>query len=119
MFSCEFCEISKSTPFTEHLWTTASDSHLFRSFLLCLQNAEACYIPAGETTIVEDRLSAWPGQYFPYKYFLLGWKTSYPVLTFLYVCNTKISACLYNIPFLKKQSTKAAWKKILFQSLQR
>ena len=25
MFSCEFCEISKNTLFTEHLWTTASD----------------------------------------------------------------------------------------------
>ena len=24
MFSCEFCEISKNTLFTEHLWTTAS-----------------------------------------------------------------------------------------------
>ena len=23
-FSCEFCEISKNTTFTEHLWTTAS-----------------------------------------------------------------------------------------------
>ena len=25
MFTCEFCEISKNTFFTEHLWTTASD----------------------------------------------------------------------------------------------
>ena len=25
MFSCDFCEISKNTFFTEHLWTTASD----------------------------------------------------------------------------------------------
>ena len=25
VFSCEFCEISKHTLFTEHLWTTASD----------------------------------------------------------------------------------------------
>ena len=24
MISCEFCEISKKTFFTEHLWTTAS-----------------------------------------------------------------------------------------------
>ena len=24
LFSCEFCEISKNTFFTEHLWTTAS-----------------------------------------------------------------------------------------------
>ena len=24
VFSCEFCEISKNTVFTEHLWTTAS-----------------------------------------------------------------------------------------------
>ena len=24
MYSCEFCEISKNTFFTEHLWTTAS-----------------------------------------------------------------------------------------------
>ena len=24
VFSCEFCEISKNTFFTEHLWTTAS-----------------------------------------------------------------------------------------------
>ena len=26
VFSCEFCEISKNTVFTEHLWTTASRS---------------------------------------------------------------------------------------------
>ena len=26
VFSCEFCEISKNTIFTEHLWTTASRS---------------------------------------------------------------------------------------------
>ena len=26
MFSCEFCEISKNTFFTGHLWTTASHS---------------------------------------------------------------------------------------------
>ena len=26
VFSCEFYEISKNTFFTEHLWTTASDS---------------------------------------------------------------------------------------------
>ena len=25
MFSCEFCDISKNTFFTEHLWATASD----------------------------------------------------------------------------------------------
>ena len=25
VFSCDFCEISKNTFFTEHLWTTASD----------------------------------------------------------------------------------------------
>ena len=26
VFSCEYCEISKNTSFTEHLWTTASSS---------------------------------------------------------------------------------------------
>ena len=26
VFSCEFCEISKNTFFTEHLWTAASKS---------------------------------------------------------------------------------------------
>ena len=29
MFSCEFCEISTNTFFTEHLWTTASARRLF------------------------------------------------------------------------------------------
>ena len=29
VFSCEFCEISKNTFFTEHLWTTASRKHDF------------------------------------------------------------------------------------------
>ena len=29
MFSCEFCEISKNTFFTEHLWTNASD-HMYQ-----------------------------------------------------------------------------------------
>ena len=28
VFSCEFCEISKNTLFTEHLWTAASDISL-------------------------------------------------------------------------------------------
>ena len=30
VFSCEFCEISKNTFFTEHLWTTASEAAEFR-----------------------------------------------------------------------------------------
>ena len=33
VFSCEFCEISKNTFFTEHLWTTAS------TFLRTLMNS--------------------------------------------------------------------------------
>ena len=33
VFSCEFCEISKSTFLTEHLWTTASDYSLFVDIL--------------------------------------------------------------------------------------
>ena len=28
VFSCEFCEISKNTFFTEHLWMTASPQHI-------------------------------------------------------------------------------------------
>ena len=28
VFSCEFCEISKNTFFTEHLWTTASLAYM-------------------------------------------------------------------------------------------
>ena len=28
VFSCEFCEISKSTISTEHLWATASEKSL-------------------------------------------------------------------------------------------
>ena len=31
VFSCEFCEISKNTIFTEHLRTTASDSDFKRT----------------------------------------------------------------------------------------
>ena len=31
MFSCEFCEISENTFFTEHLWTTAS--YILNEFL--------------------------------------------------------------------------------------
>ena len=34
VFSCEFCEISKSTFFTEHLWTTAS----IISFMVLVEN---------------------------------------------------------------------------------
>ena len=30
VFSCEFCEISKNTFFTEHLWTTVSGKNLVR-----------------------------------------------------------------------------------------
>ena len=32
MFSCEFCEISKNTFFTEHLWTTASEYTTYKIF---------------------------------------------------------------------------------------
>ena len=32
VFSCEFCEISKNTFFTEHLWTTASRKRFFTSW---------------------------------------------------------------------------------------
>ena len=28
VYSCEFCEISKNTFFTEHLWATASGFHI-------------------------------------------------------------------------------------------
>ena len=43
VFSCEFCEISKNTFFTEHLWVTPSEAsgELFRSEFLvkyCLEN---------------------------------------------------------------------------------
>ena len=31
MFSCEFCEVSKNTFFTEHLWTTASNDLLWNN----------------------------------------------------------------------------------------
>ena len=36
VFSCEFCEISKNTFFTEHLWTTASDKMPLLFFLSLL-----------------------------------------------------------------------------------
>ena len=32
VFSCEFCEISKSNLFTEHLWTTASRKRFITSW---------------------------------------------------------------------------------------
>ena len=34
MLSCEFCEISKNTSFTEHLWVTASEKKWFTYFLI-------------------------------------------------------------------------------------
>ena len=34
MFSCVFCEISKNTFFTEHLWTTASGRRYFKDLTL-------------------------------------------------------------------------------------
>ena len=46
MLSCEFCEISKSTFFTEHLWTSASvvitvclitDAYKLHRVYLCLK----------------------------------------------------------------------------------
>ena len=33
VFSCEFCEISKNTFFTEHLWATASEKKEKRCYL--------------------------------------------------------------------------------------
>ena len=37
VFSCEFCEISKNTFFTEHLWVTASVCSCRKSFKLSLK----------------------------------------------------------------------------------
>ena len=34
-FSCELCEISKNTFFTEHLWTTASVQSMFGKLYFC------------------------------------------------------------------------------------
>ena len=34
VFSCEFCEISESTFFTEHIWATASENLIFTIFQL-------------------------------------------------------------------------------------
>ena len=31
VFSCEFCENSNNTSFTEHFWTTASEAMIFQS----------------------------------------------------------------------------------------
>ena len=42
VFSCDFCEISKNTFFTEHLWTTASvditiaPANVFKNYFLIL-----------------------------------------------------------------------------------
>ena len=41
VFSCEFCEISKNTYFTEHLWDTASVIVvLWKSFILLTHQQE-------------------------------------------------------------------------------
>ena len=45
VFSCEFCEISKNTYFTEHVWTTASIYGNFYSFQ-----------SSGNTLIIIERL---------------------------------------------------------------
>ena len=37
MFSCEFCEISKNTFYTEHLWTTASE-HFYAGIIKDVKN---------------------------------------------------------------------------------
>ena len=36
VFSCEFCQISKNTFFTEHVWTTASMRCFMKSFWLVI-----------------------------------------------------------------------------------
>ena len=38
VFFCEFCEISKNTSFTEHLWTTASGVFRVTGFLKKIKN---------------------------------------------------------------------------------
>ena len=53
MFSCEFCEISKDTFFTEHLWATASGvGHLISALLyfLCLDFFDLMLSFAAETS---------------------------------------------------------------------
>ena len=52
MFSCEFCEISKNTFFTEHLWATATEDSLahfavplnYEIILTSLKNKLRCYL---------------------------------------------------------------------------
>ena len=40
VFSCEFCEISKNTFFTEHLWTSASNKVANKKIHFLLQLKE-------------------------------------------------------------------------------
>ena len=43
VFSCEFCEISKNTYFTEHLWTTAYFSALLKLVQITAVKPVRCY----------------------------------------------------------------------------
>ena len=44
VFSCEFCEISKNTFFTEHLWTTASAGEFLKSLRYRSRSHQTCSI---------------------------------------------------------------------------
>ena len=44
MFSCEFCEISKSTFFTKYLWVTASGEYIILSEIVRVVSYLSCFV---------------------------------------------------------------------------
>ena len=65
VFSCQFCEISKNTFFTEHLWTTISVSDSIsdkRPYFIGEEKlmAQKCAVPDPENTDDETRLLCSP-----------------------------------------------------------
>ena len=58
VFSCEFCEISKNTFFTEHLWATAFDNLNDRQFQSKVQ------IQGDPLTILDEQTSIGGGSFF-------------------------------------------------------
>ena len=57
VFSCEFCEISKNTFFTEHLWTTAS-----KQIKLSILNRSNCWLT--NTIPMFRNFYSWTTKYF-------------------------------------------------------
>lgn len=84
--------------------------------MLHLQKASRFFVPPQRVMIsvapfVQSRILSNPGEYFPYKYFILKWK-KFKLIFSLNIIIKQVLVCL-TVFSIKKKPCRVAWKKDL------